>query len=238
MRWGLIVTHCENIVRMSATFTDTTTEEGKKCIDELACAVWATARSIMNKLTGSTDNFDYEQQLRDVYKDNNEYFVSKLLTSPDPASVALMEASLALDVIPVDEKRRVEIDKSLIILGDSLASCDRIFSSPVPLVYTRHTARFLSLWLLLLPFAVHDEFVHADRSGLPTIPASALLALFLFGIEQLAVQLEEPFSILPMQNFCDEIRNVTLGLVDWSVESRKAKRAPVKYKHTKHTLYM
>jgi putative membrane protein len=39
-------------------------------------------------------------------------------------------------------------------LGDALESCERIFTSPVPLVYTRHTARFLSVWLLLLPLAL------------------------------------------------------------------------------------
>jgi len=35
--------------------------------------------------------------------------------------------------------------KSL-LLGDALEACERIFTSPVPLVYTRHTARFLSVW--------------------------------------------------------------------------------------------
>jgi putative membrane protein len=134
-----------------------------------------------------------------------------------------MEASIVLDDIPVDEKRRVEIDKSLVlVIGDTMSATDRIFTSPVPLVYTRHTARFLIVWMLLLPFAIHDEFLKADASGLPTIPASApVLSLFLFGIEELAVQLEEPFSILPMQGYCDEIREVGDWIIDWKVQSRK-----------------
>ena len=101
--------------------------------------------------------------------------------------VALTEASLALDNIPVDEKRRVEADKSLVFIGDSLAACERILTSPVPLVYTRHTSRFLSVWMILLPFAIHDDFLRMDHTGLPTIPAAAVLSLFLFGIEELAV---------------------------------------------------
>jgi putative membrane protein len=225
-RWGTIVAHSRNTVRMASTFADTTTEEGKSAIDDLARAVWVASRTIMNKLAGSReDDAEYESQLRKAYEGEGDDFVDRLLSAPDRTAASLMEASLVLDLIPIDEKHRVEIDKSLVILGDALTACDRIFSSPVPLVYTRHTARFLSLWMLMLPFALHDEFVRADQSGLPTIPAMAILSLFLFGIEELAVQLEEPFSILPMQKFCDEIRDSTQGLIDWSVESRKARKS-------------
>ena len=33
-------------------------------------------------------------------------------------------------------------------------ACERIFKSPIPLVYTRHTARFLTVFSALLPFAL------------------------------------------------------------------------------------
>lgn len=89
-------------------------------------------------------------------------------------------------------------------------ACERLFSSPVPLVYTRHTARFLSSYLLLLPLALWPQF--ADSwNHIATIPTSAVLATFLFGIDELAVQLEEPFSILPLEALCariDEVNSV------------------------------
>ena len=62
----------------------------------------------------------------------------------------------------------------------------------------RHTARFLSSWLLLLPFALWSQF-EASWNHVALIPASAVLAIFLFGIDELAVTLEEPFSILPLE---------------------------------------
>ena len=52
---------------------------------------------------------------------------------------------------------------------------------------------------LLLGFG--DRFVY--------VIANALISGFLFGIEELAVTLEEPFSILPMQRFCDNIKQST-----------------------------
>ena len=120
-----------------------------------------------------------------------------LLASPDRSMAALTELSMALNDIPIDEKRRVEIDKSLVIIGDCVGACERIYSSPVPLVYTRHTARFLTLWMLLVPTALYDTFASVQEvETLFLVPAVAIMALFLFGIEELAVQLEEPFSYL------------------------------------------
>jgi Predicted membrane protein len=42
-----------------------------------------------------------------------------------------------------------------------------------------------------------------------------LLSIFLFGIEELATQLEEPFTILPMQGFCDKIYNWCMEIVSF-----------------------
>ena len=37
------------------------------------------------------------------------------------------------------------------------------------------------------------------------VPAATLVAIFFFGIEELAVQLEEPFSIMPLGKLCDSV---------------------------------
>jgi predicted membrane chloride channel (bestrophin family) len=37
------------------------------------------------------------------------------------------------------------------------------------------------------------------------VPAATLVAIFFFGIEELTVQLEEPFSILPLPRLCDGV---------------------------------
>jgi len=55
----------------------------------------------------------------------------------------------------------------------------------------------LSLWLILLPLALYNEF-GATWNHIGMIPAAATLSVSFCGIEELATQLEEPFSILPM----------------------------------------
>ena len=46
--------------------------------------------------------------------------------------------------------------------------------------------------------------------------ATAILSVFLFGIEELATQMEEPFTILPMQAFCDKIYNWCNEIASWT----------------------
>jgi hypothetical protein len=35
---------------------------------------------------------------------------------------------------------------------DMQGCCERILRTPIPLSYTRHTSRFMMIWLTLLPF--------------------------------------------------------------------------------------
>ena len=81
-------------------------------------------------------------------------------------------------------------------------ACERIFKSPVPLVYTRHTSRFLMAFLLFLPFAMWPAMEHSWNHW-ATVPVTDLIAFFLLGIEEIGIQIEEPFSILPLEAFCD-----------------------------------
>ena len=117
-----------------------------------------------------------------------------------------------MDKLTIDEKKKVEMDKSIVIINDACTSVERIYSSPVPLVYTRHTARFLSTYLLLLPIGLYSSF-NASWNHIAMIPATAVVAMFLFGIDELAIQLEEPFSILPLEAMCEKMDLINEALV-------------------------
>jgi len=222
--WSKIVSQTRNTVRMAATFVEGTEGDREK-IEDLSNAIWLLTRSLMNSLLGPEDEEHYREQVISVYSQSEEQreVARRIIESEDRTMGALTYASTALDNVPIDEKRRVEIDKSLVIVNDCIGVCQKIYSSPVPLVYTRHTGRFLSLWMVLLPTAMYDAFrvtSMGDFQCLPLIPATAIVGIFLFGIEELAMQLEEPFSILPMQNFCDDVRRSTNTISEWSLGSK------------------
>ena len=96
------------------------------------------------------------------------------------------------------------MDKNIVAMTQSYNQCERIFSTPIPLVYTRHTVRFLFLWLITAPMALFHEL--PNRLYWAIVPINTLHAIFLLGIEELGVQIEEPFSILALGKISNEIK--------------------------------
>lgn len=73
-------------------------------------------------------------------------------------------------------------------LSSSISACERLVQTPVPLSYVRHTSRFLSLFMLTLPWAL------VEHLGLLTVPAVCLTAWALFGILEIGLVIEDPFQ--------------------------------------------
>ena len=203
--WGRGVSHCRNVMRQSSLWlnTDDVTdmEERRVLLHKLRGRVWAFPRCLASHVSGPEEEAKFGDELRMRLGETN---AARLLAAPNRPLQALADLAYEMNALPIDEKRRVEMDKSVILLNDALETCERIFSSPVPLVYTRHTARFLSCWLLLLPFALWEPF-GSSWNHVAVVPATTLMAIFFFGIEELAVQLEEPFSIMPLNKLCDSV---------------------------------
>jgi predicted membrane chloride channel (bestrophin family) len=114
----------------------------------------------------------------------------------------LNAVSNTLRKVDIDPMDRARIDQSVATLVDLTGACERVFKSPVPLVYTRHTSRFLTFFLLCMPFGIWGVMGDSWNHWL-TIPVSAVLSFFLLGIEEIGIQIEEPFSILPLEALCD-----------------------------------
>ena len=214
--WARMVAHGRNLIRMAAVFSDDT-----EAVQSLGKAVWLYCRTVMNQLSSpDEDEMLYQDEVLSAYGEDSD-LARRILSSPDRPLAAWKQLSRELHGLPAvaDPKALIETDKSIIILGECTSAMEKIYSSPVPLVYTRHTARFLSLWALLLPAALYSSFVDIGQAW-AIIPASGILAFFLFGVDALSFQLEEPFSILPMKSYCDQI----LGSVDvlaGSVDTRE-----------------
>lgn len=66
--------------------------------------------------------------------------------------------------------------------------CERILLTPVPVSYSRHTSRFLSLYCLTLPVVLVPQLQFF------TAPTIAMVCWGLFSIEEIGHFIEEPFS--------------------------------------------
>ncbi|KAK3270236.1 hypothetical protein CYMTET_21356 [Cymbomonas tetramitiformis] len=100
------------------------------------------------------------------------------------------------------------MDNDLTNLQSQIAKQDRIISTPTPLSYTRHTSRSLMVWLILLPFS------YSQTLGWEVVPTVFLISYILLGIDDIGIQIEYPFTILPLKEICEEIEGEILQEVD------------------------
>ena len=184
-------------------------------LQRVSLATWAFVRAMKRHLSPEWDDEDnFAQELREKLPPRQ---AQSILDAAHRPNRALQDLSFTIEALPMHFMRKNEIQRAVTIFEDNLGSSERLLTSPVPLFYSRHTARFLSFWLLLLPFALYEPMAHTwNHAGM--IPATAAISIFLFGIEELATQLEEPFTILPMQAFCDKIYNWCNEIVSWNVQ--------------------
>jgi len=87
----------------------------------------------------------------------------------------------------------------------ALGKCESLLRTPIPLGYTRSLVRFLWIWLTLLPFALVKTFAEfgagtwwEDKPQPVLVLAMLFIGYVFLTIEDIAVQIEEPFSILPL----------------------------------------
>lgn len=84
-------------------------------------------------------------------------------------------------------------------LVEALSGCERILKTPIPLAYAIHLKQLLLLYALALPF----QFV-ADL-GWWTGLLVALISFTLFGIEEIGIEIENPFGTDPNDLPLDDI---------------------------------
>ena len=188
--------------------------EREYLLGQVSLFTWAFVRSMKRHLSPpAEDEEDYIAELKSSRLTPDQ--ADAIISAAHRPNRALYDLSVAIEKLPMHFMRKNELNTKLSIFEDTLGGSERLLSSPVPLFYSRHTARFISIWLLFLPFALYGQFGDS-WNHIMMIPASLLIAVFLFGIEELATQLEEPFTILPMQGFCDKIGANCDEITSWA----------------------
>lgn len=212
--WGKNINHTRDLNRMGVAFYDSngiTAEERTADLQRLSLCTWTFVRAMKRHLSPEWE--DEEDFKKELFEKLPAEQAKTIIAAAHRPNRALFDLSMAIENLPMHFIRRNEMQAAVTIFEDNLGSCERLLTSPIPLVYTRHTSRFLAGWLLLLPFALWQNCTSWNHIGM--LPTTAVISIFLFGIEELATQLEEPFTILPMQSFCDKIGSWCNEIVSW-----------------------
>ncbi len=90
---------------------------------------------------------------------------------------------------------------------DVVGICERILKTPIPLAYAIHLKQLLLIYCLSLPFQMVAQLEWM------TAPIVTLISFTLLGIEEIGIQIEDPFghdsNDLPLDNICSAmLRNI------------------------------
>jgi putative membrane protein len=106
----------------------------------------------------------------------------------------------------IDTIQFASLDDHLTGLIDLIGGCERIHRTPLPFAYMVHLRRALILYCFSLPFGLVREF------GWVTILDTLFVAYIFFGIEEIGVEIEDPFgeedNDLPLGSYCAQIEAV------------------------------
>lgn len=88
----------------------------------------------------------------------------------------------------LSEHRLAMLDGAVSDILDSLGGCERILRTPVPFAYAHHIKGFLTVFCFTVPLALLPSM------GWYTGLASAVVAYAMFGIDEIGVEIEDPFG--------------------------------------------
>lgn len=117
------------------------------------------------------------------------------------------------------------------ILVDCLGGCERILKTPIPLAYAIHLKQLLLLYCLSLPFQM------VEQAGWSTGFIVALISFTLLGIEEIGIEIENPFgndpNDLPLDGICANIQRNIEDLITLAPSVRDWKTTQTDENHLK-----
>ena len=202
--WGGIVNETRNLARQSASWC----AEDRDLANQTIHWTIAFASSTMSRLRGGSQTLGPMQKLLPE---------GEAAAALNSRHVPLAVLCRITDLIRVARERGLidshqlqSMDQNVQALTGYCGACERIRSTPLPFAYAVHLRRALMVYCFTLPFAL----VH--RFGLVTIPVTLVVAYILFGIEEIGVEIEDPFgedtNDLPLEKICATIEQNLLEL--------------------------
>lgn len=203
-QWGGIVNESRNLARQCESWLGKERELANRSIRWIIAFPFAT----MHRLRGEhligpaaqalpADEVQQAQETRHV-----------------PLAVARKLTSLLNDAQKqgvIDAIQLQSLDLNIQQLMDYCGACERIRSTPAPYGYVVHLRRALIIYCLTLPLALVQKF------GWESIIVTLVISYVLFGIEEIGVEIENPFELsindLPLETICETIERDLKGLL-------------------------
>jgi len=204
-QWGGIVNETRNLARQAEAWLAAQPALARKCI----CWTIEFPFATMYRLRGVPNN-------RSVVNDLPTNEVSAIRQCRNvPLAVARKLTGLISEAHRdglIDTQQLRAFDQNIQLLVDYVGACERIRSTPAPYAYVVHLRRALIVYCLTLPLALVERF------GWEVIVVTLLISYILFGIEEIGVEIENPFGTtvndLQLEVICNTINGDLLSILD------------------------
>lgn len=200
---GMIVNRARDLARQVATYVEDAslrTDIGRQIVAMVALINQMLRRESDLTLLGDELTEDERRRLEPVKPRHTvmaQWISSRLRRQADAGKLS--------------EIRLQIMDANLTSLIDSLGGAERILKTPVPFAYAQHIKTFVLLFCLTVPFAM------AEAMRWYTPAASGLLAFALFGIDEIGIEIEDPFgrdaNDLPLDAILSTVKEDTAQIV-------------------------
>lgn len=198
--WGNITNHSRNLAMSLYQYTEPKDNEWLKKISGYLIAFPYLMKSHLRQVS--------ETEMIKPFLDQESFSQVSSAKKPVLALSNLVAAELqsARNKNLLDPFAFLRAEETRSLLVDSLGGCERILNTPMPFVMAVKSRRFILFFLLMLPFAL----IHVSNIYISPI-ISALVAYALFALDQIGVELQNPFSEsnlshLPLSKICDTIK--------------------------------
>jgi putative membrane protein len=198
--WGAIVNASRNLVRSATAFTGETRD--------LAALVAAYVLALKQHLRSEADLSEIEPLVP-------ESLLAEARASKNPPLAIANAIShwiagrVRAGRLSGDMGRN--LDGLVTDIMNNQGACERILRTPMPFGYVVHIRQLLTIYLLSLPWVL------VEKLGWWSIPTAALIAFGLIGIEEIGVEIEDPFGTdpndLPVEAMCATVKRDTEATV-------------------------
>jgi ion channel-forming bestrophin family protein len=190
--WGMMLRNCNSLASLVSTYLAPLDQEKALLIGRYLSIYGWTVK-------GYFRNEDDELVLRTILPSIEAKWIEHTPGDRPTAIISRIRQLIGDQSTTLSFTASQAMEARLTELESILGICKRLLGSPIPPTYTRHTSRVLCLYLGLMPLAL----IGNSKAGLIGILINVALASYVFvGVDEIGVEIENPFPLLPMFHLC------------------------------------
>ncbi|KAL7529208.1 hypothetical protein ACHAXR_007125 [Thalassiosira sp. AJA248-18] len=200
--WGRLILRGRNLSSVLRTYVMSTNPElAILATRYLSVFAWSIKALVRNESIESQREV-YETMLT---KDEADWILSQNIKPTLAIILALRHivADIAVDKDATFFVTHSSLESCINDLDACSGGCERILGSPIPPTYSRHLSRIMVMYLAILPFAL----VASGTPSLGVVVASAIASYVLIGVDEIGMEVENPFPMMPLQQLSSAFQN-------------------------------